>query len=231
MHSRVCWVCDLCVWILLVSTRPAIWYSHYLVFARIPNTKYHIFRYSHVFACIRTPKKTLFGLLGSLAWAWIHSWKSKLSIFSKVSQINCSIPLSYAFVFFVFLFFSAHPTVHLGDYELTGTKKMKRLHQCSRSERRRGPPSHKSAGRRTAELETIFWSRDSQLAHSSQIVVARRPHLHDSSFPIPVRPWSIFYKVPNKVDILKDFCQTIRKNTRVNHGWAKQCSLHIFVLS
>ena len=71
---------------LLRWTRPAIWYSHYLVFARIPNTKCHIFRYSQVFAPLKRP---LFGLLGSLAWAWTHSWKSKSSIISKVSQINC----------------------------------------------------------------------------------------------------------------------------------------------
>ena len=36
------------------------------------------------------------------------------------------------------------------------------------------------------------------------------------SFPISVPPWNIFYKAPNKVDILKDFRQTIRKKSRVN---------------
>ena len=61
-------------------------YSHYWVFVRIPNTKYHFFMYSQVFASL---KRHFFGLLGSLGWAWIHSWTSKSSIISEVSQINC----------------------------------------------------------------------------------------------------------------------------------------------
>ena len=48
-----------------------------------------------------------------------------------------------------------------------------------------------------------------------QVPLPRAP-AKDMSFPIPVAPWSIFYKAPNKADILKDFRQTVRKKTRVN---------------
>ena len=39
----------------VTPSRPATWYSHYLVFARIPNTKYHIFMYSQVCAPLNRP--------------------------------------------------------------------------------------------------------------------------------------------------------------------------------
>ena len=87
-----------------IFDRPAIWYSYYLVIARIPNTKCHIFRYSQVFAPL---KRTLFGLLWSLAWAWIHSWNLNRQLSQKqVKFIEFAASCMLRGGFFLFLAYS-----------------------------------------------------------------------------------------------------------------------------
>ena len=56
------------------SSRPAIWYSQYLVFARIPNTKYHIFMYSQVFGPLKRP--------------FLASWGAWLDLESILENLN-----------------------------------------------------------------------------------------------------------------------------------------------